>query len=145
MTTETLEEVALPIAIKYGYDYGPEALDHALTFVREVVAALGVSVPAKDGRIEESAKEKFDLLFDADYDQSPIERLRAFCSFAMNGQDWIDVEPFFDALSPTTVPEGWQLVPIEPTKDMLKAALCVELDAFGVNSYKAMLSAAPKP
>jgi hypothetical protein len=28
----------------------------------------------------------------------PIERLRAFCSFAMNGQDWIDSEPFFDAL-----------------------------------------------
>ena len=28
----------------------------------------------------------------------PLERLRFFCSLAMNGQDWLDVEPFFDAL-----------------------------------------------
>jgi len=28
----------------------------------------------------------------------PIERLRFFCSLAMNGQDWIDVEPFFGAV-----------------------------------------------
>lgn len=28
----------------------------------------------------------------------PIDRLRAFCSFAMDGQDWLDVAPFFDAL-----------------------------------------------
>lgn len=26
----------------------------------------------------------------------PVERLRFFCSLAMEGQDWIDVEPFFD-------------------------------------------------
>lgn len=28
----------------------------------------------------------------------PIERLRFFCSLAMDGQDWIDVEPFFSAV-----------------------------------------------
>lgn len=36
-------------------------------------------------------------------DESPLERLRAFCSLAMNGQDWLDVEPFFDALSAPSV------------------------------------------
>ena len=28
----------------------------------------------------------------------PVERLRFFCSLAMTGQDWLDIEPFFDAL-----------------------------------------------
>ena len=27
-----------------------------------------------------------------------LERLRFFCSLAMTGQDWLDVEPFFDDL-----------------------------------------------
>jgi len=30
---------------------------------------------------------------------SPLERLRFFCSIAMRPQDWLDVEPFFDALA----------------------------------------------
>jgi hypothetical protein len=31
-------------------------------------------------------------------DLSPLEALRFFCSLAMNGRDWLDAEPFFDAL-----------------------------------------------
>ena len=29
---------------------------------------------------------------------APLERLRLFCSCAMNGQDWLDSEPFFEAV-----------------------------------------------
>lgn len=29
---------------------------------------------------------------------SSLERLRFFCSLAMSGQDWLDVEPFFQAV-----------------------------------------------
>ena len=29
-------------------------------------------------------------------EKCPIERLRFFCSLALSGQDWIDVEDFFD-------------------------------------------------
>lgn len=29
-------------------------------------------------------------------ENDPVERLRFFCSLAMSGQDWLDVEPFFD-------------------------------------------------
>jgi len=29
----------------------------------------------------------------------PLERLRAFCSFAMVGADWVDVETYFDDVS----------------------------------------------
>lgn len=34
----------------------------------------------------------------AGLDLSPLERLRFFCSLAMSGQDWLDVEPLFDAI-----------------------------------------------
>lgn len=30
--------------------------------------------------------------------ETPLERLRFFCSYAMNSQDWVDVEEFFIAL-----------------------------------------------
>ena len=42
----------------------------------------------------------------------PIERLRFFLSIALTGQDWIDVEPFIDALAP--IPEGWQPISTAP-------------------------------
>lgn len=34
----------------------------------------------------------------ADEEPDPIERLRFYCSLAMSGQDWLDAEPFFDAV-----------------------------------------------
>lgn len=33
-----------------------------------------------------------------DEEKGPIERLRFYCSLAMSGQDWLDVQPFFDDL-----------------------------------------------
>lgn len=44
------------------------------------------------------AKVRFDALM-GDENETPIERLRFFCSLAMAGQDWLDVEPFFEALT----------------------------------------------
>jgi hypothetical protein len=35
-----------------------------------------------------------------DDEPCPVERLRFFCSIAMTPQDWLDVEPFFDAVKP---------------------------------------------
>lgn len=34
-------------------------------------------------------------------EEKPLERLRFFCSLAMSAQNWIDVEPFFDAIEAT--------------------------------------------
>ena len=50
-----------------------------------------------------SALERFDEIearCDAEdkLSLSPLERLRFFCSLAMSGQDWLDVEPFFQAV-----------------------------------------------
>ena len=43
------------------------------------------------------------------------------------------------------VPYGWQLVPVEPTEEMVKAATH-ESVGFGTRAeYRAMLAAAPKP
>ena len=36
----------------------------------------------------------------------PIQALRFFCSLAMNGQDWLDVEPFFEALRRKVQPQA---------------------------------------
>jgi hypothetical protein len=45
-----------------------------------------------------TAKQRYTELRVEDEESDPVERLRAFCSLAMNGQDWVDVEPFFDAV-----------------------------------------------
>lgn len=63
-----------------------------------------------------STLEQFNELI-GDDKESPIERLRLFCSIAMNNQDWLDVEPFFDALA--TQPQapqggGWQPIETAP-------------------------------
>lgn len=43
------------------------------------------------------------------------------------------------------VPEGFVMVPIEPTRDMIDAFMGGESGSYIVDSYKAMLSAAPQP
>ena len=50
----------------------------------------------------------------------PIERLRFFLSLSLKGQDWLDVEKFIDDLQ---IPDGYKLVPIEPTDEMIDAAM----------------------
>lgn len=50
------------------------------------------------------------------------------------------------ATQPPQIPEGWQLVPREPTDKMLGAALRhIDGMACMPAAYKAMLEAAPKP
>ena len=43
----------------------------------------------------ESAMRRFEYC-DGREEPDPLERLRFFCSLAMCGQDWLDVEQFFD-------------------------------------------------
>lgn len=47
--------------------------------------------------------------------------------------------------SKMVVPDGYKLVPIEPTRDMIDAFMGGESGSYIVDSYKAMLSAAPQP
>lgn len=45
-----------------------------------------------------TAKQRYDSAMEGSMEADPIERLRFYCSLAMSGQDWLDVEPFFDAM-----------------------------------------------
>ena len=49
------------------------------------------------------AKARF-YEFGGGEEPDPLERLRFFCSLAMHGQDWIDVEPFFDDVQTLLAP-----------------------------------------
>ena len=61
-----------------------------------------------------AAKARFYAL-GGDEEPAPLERLRFFCSLAMNGQDWMDVEPFFDDVQTLLTPNARS----EPTAPLL--------------------------
>lgn len=46
--------------------------------------------------VKMTALELYKKYMEDDVEPVPLERLRFFCSLAMSGQDWLDVEPFFD-------------------------------------------------
>lgn len=54
----------------------------------------------------------------------------------------LKLEPLYPRTAP--IPEGWQLVPKEPTVNMLTALLTTYVDEGIPYGYKAMLAAAPK-
>lgn len=67
--------------------------------------------------------------------------------------DWW-IEPLYSRPQlPAGVPDGWQLVPIEPTPEMLRAGFLSESEGFDIETpadapglvYRAMLAAAPQP
>lgn len=47
---------------------------------------------------EPAIKRYREICADGAEPEEPIERLRFFCAQAMSSQDWLDVEPFFEAL-----------------------------------------------
>ena len=57
------------------------------------------TAPLSGVRAGMSALEKYKEFTSRCETDSPIENLRFFCSLAMNAKDWLDVEPFFDAIT----------------------------------------------
>ena len=68
---------------------------------------------------EESALEKYNMLMQGINEPSALERLRFFLSKALNGRDWLDVEPFLEALAeqPTQEPVAWRVLLDEAPED----------------------------
>lgn len=66
---------------------------------RQIKAAIAFYNQRKEQTMSENrhptALELYQRFTEGCEPTTPIERLRAFCSFAMSSQDWIDVEPFF--------------------------------------------------
>jgi hypothetical protein len=62
--------------------------------------ALYAAPPAP--QTDDTALSRYRANTDGCEPDTPKERLRAFCSVAMAGQDWLDAESFFDALPDDT-------------------------------------------
>jgi hypothetical protein len=76
---------------------------------------------------EQTAKQEYDTYMQGLVEPSAIERLRFFCSLSMSGQDWLDVEPFFNDLiqeKPVTLPDGWVSVEDRLPKVNERVLLC---------------------
>jgi len=74
----------------------------------DAIAAALASTQAEPVAQAETTKQKFDRLWEFEPGYDPVEALRFFCSLAMSGRDWLDVEPLFDALTAALQPEPSQ-------------------------------------
>jgi len=54
--------------------------------------------------VKSALKEFYE--FGGNEEPDPLERLRFFCSLAMDEQDWLDVEPFFDDVKAERIVEN---------------------------------------
>jgi hypothetical protein len=112
-------------------------------------ACLKSAAPTPE-RAEKSAKQQYDASGCAEEEPDPIERLRFFCSLAMNGQDWIDVEPFFDAITPERADAGKDAALYEAARLLASRlptglALASYFAAEELNALRAILAANKEP
>jgi hypothetical protein len=83
--------------VRIGGDFGE---GKKLAYAQWIADTLNAAASAHSAPTEPTAMQRYtDSMGSDDSGTPPIERLRFFCSLAMNGQDWIDVETFFDALA----------------------------------------------
>lgn len=97
--------------------------DQMHAYARAALSAASSAEPALH-RFDEAAAEGM----------VPTARLRYFCSLAMSGQDWMDVEPFFDAVESPRAAE-----PVSPTSagDVeLRAAAQAVIDRWDTPLWK---------
>ena len=88
--------------------------EKALRAVRAELARLNdqhrpaalTTQPAERVPPANTAKQCYDeMKQEGEEPDDPVERLRFFCSLAMRGEDWLDVEPFFDAILAVPAPK----------------------------------------
>jgi len=76
------------------------------------------------------------------------EEARDEIPFGLSEEEEMEISLFaialerLNAAAPQPVPDGWKLVPVEPTEEMLSAAL--KFPAQTRKQYAAMLAAAPE-
>lgn len=62
----------------------------------ETFERLAGTAQARVRELEGPAKPKYDKHADDLVHEPPLERLRYYCSIALNHQDWLDIEELFD-------------------------------------------------
>jgi len=56
--------------------------------------------------MSDTALERYEEITKENGGDTPLENLRFFCSLAMNGQDWLDVERFIDEVENQSTPNA---------------------------------------
>jgi hypothetical protein len=75
--------------------YSREDARLELTLYESIARHEASIIAALEQPEQEPARQRFDDTGGRE-EPDPVERLRFFCSLAMNKQDWLDVEAFFD-------------------------------------------------
>jgi hypothetical protein len=82
-------------------------------------AAAALATSPQIGQKDERALDRYNEHMSDAEELDPVERLRFFCSLAMNGRDWLDVEQFFDALAQAAPADRSEI--LHEAADMLEA------------------------
>jgi hypothetical protein len=122
----------------------------------EVIAALKEALAQLDRKCEAgpSLQDLWDCWDAAHGGQTPVayryKDSRAHYRYVGNRPNMdtssytiLKLDPLY--LHPAPIPEGWQLVPKEPTENMIKLGAYAERYSGVYGIYKDMLAAAPKP
>lgn len=76
--------------------------------------------------------------------QKDLSECREVMSALIEERDALQQQVNALAAEPVAAPEGWRLVPVEPTDEMLHASYR-EASVYSPSAYRAMIAAAPKP
>lgn len=91
-------DVALP-----KFNWGASSLDaEAIELLNTTPGLVNEALSAR-GDVE-SAKQRYERMTNGNIPENDIEALRFFLSLSLNSQDWLDVEPFIDAVTPQPPP-----------------------------------------
>lgn len=98
---EPTDEMRLGAWIAWMTCEEPDQDEKMQAALREAIAAAPqppAQIAASPAMVA-SAVTRYTQAMEGCEEKSALERLRFFCSIAMSGQDWLDVEPFFEAVA----------------------------------------------
>lgn len=128
----TLDRLSAPVGVK--------KIEH-IKGIEEALKILN-TVPKTDGEVEDALED--ELEFVEMYEMNPYEKLEEVSAAYLELQN---ADHIADVVK-MVVPDGYKLIPIEPTEEMLEKGW----DEYNTGcfaplsrAYKAMLSAAPTP
>jgi hypothetical protein len=119
---------------------GPVPLSHTL---RAVILALRDSLPEEKVQNDTPAMPEGFVRCPISLDANPTFCSAGSCTPCLAWREYMKAVQSETAAS-ATVPEGWKLVPVEPTPEMIRVAIARgAAGEYNEGIWKAMLAAAP--